>query len=513
MLKEIRMTSKTKQMIALMEALNAVNAVDKAPQSLNESTETANLEEMNRDDKAAIVRDLYKGFKGDVNDKAEIETYLRGTVAAVAREEGISAFLLKMAVKGAINGLGPEELYGDVSEELSEGESLGILKPRKMSTPDLEKFIAKKFGRQIKDLQALYDKIGGMYEKAGATTSDQRHSLRYKKSQDGHQIRHFEDKYNTAAQKLRKKIKSVIDHTADVTPNGSRDYRDESDIISSAIPHERSPRVDEVFGMPAKRSDRQTDTMYNLAMDYKDKFGFETFPVGEHMKEWLASVAGEMKSDGITPAQMRVYLTAAYTFAKGGYQPKSESAINDSELSEEEGMIDRILRKGFEDGSLTVDDEGTYRSTMEPVLDPETKKAMAASIARTAKPGVHSPKRLQRALDNLSHDEVNEAKKPTTPEETKAHILKKYAGEIKKVKKLYQDYKAAAAAAAGPNMTRDGKTSSFKDATKSATEWTAYTTAGKKLHQKINDYLRRKELPTDGDTFGAFTDLQNLLQK
>ena len=452
MLKEIRMTSKTKQMIALMEALNAVNAVDEAPQSLNESTETANLEEMHRDDKAAIVRDLYKGFTGDVNDKAEIEAYLRGPVTAVAREEGISAFLLKMAVKGAINGLGPEELYGDVSEELSEGESLGILKPRKMSTPDLEKFIAKKFGRQIEELQTLYDKIGGMYKKAGATTSDQRHSLRYKKSQDGHQIRHFEDKYNTAAQKLRKKIKSVIDHTADVTPNGSRDYRDESDIISSAIPHERSPRVDEVFGMPAKRSDRQTDTMYNLAMNYKDKFGFETFPVGEHMKEWLASVAGEMKSDGITPAQMRVYLTAAYTFAKGGYQPKSESAINDSELSEEEGM---------------------------------------------------------RALDNLGHGEVNEAKKPTTPEETKAHILKKYAGEIKKVKKLYQDYKAAA----GPNMTRDGKTSSFKDATKSATEWTAYTTAGKKLHQKINDYLRRKELPTDGDTFGAFTDLQKILQK
>lgn len=39
MLKETKMTNKTKQMIALMEAFNAVNGADKASQSLNEFTQ------------------------------------------------------------------------------------------------------------------------------------------------------------------------------------------------------------------------------------------------------------------------------------------------------------------------------------------------------------------------------------------------------------------------------------------------------------------------------------------
>ena len=43
MLKETKMTNKTKQMIALMEAFNAVNGTDKASQSLNESTQVEAL--------------------------------------------------------------------------------------------------------------------------------------------------------------------------------------------------------------------------------------------------------------------------------------------------------------------------------------------------------------------------------------------------------------------------------------------------------------------------------------
>ena len=45
MLKETKMTNKTKQMIALMEAFNAVNGTDNASQSLNESTQ---VDEMRR---------------------------------------------------------------------------------------------------------------------------------------------------------------------------------------------------------------------------------------------------------------------------------------------------------------------------------------------------------------------------------------------------------------------------------------------------------------------------------
>lgn len=410
----------------------------------------------------------------------------------------------------------------------------------------------------------------------------------------------------------------------------ARDHGVPAELSARALPM-AGEEQNEAFGMPGKPSDRQADTMYALAMDYKDKFGFETFPVGDHMPEWLASVADEMKSEGITPAQLRVYLTAAYTFAKGGYQPKSESA----ELSED--TIEKILKKMFDDGKLTVDKKGNYTSELDPVLDPDTKKAMAVSFAKNGKPSA----RLARAVANLSSSydpeiqtemagddkaaivrdlykgfqgdvndkaeikaylrgpvtdvareegisamllkmavnaainglgpeelydsfdlerslaktdmvkvelpngrsdhlnkdnaaelvkagklkmtgpktavyvgEMNEAfglsgKKPTTPEETKAYILKKYAGEIKKVKNLYKKYQAAE----GPNMSRGGKLSRFKDATKSTEQWTAYTTAGKKLQQKIKQQIRNKDLPGAGDLVGAFTDFQKILQK
>jgi hypothetical protein len=296
----------------------------------------------------------------------------------------------------------------------------------------------------------------------------------------------------------------------------ARDHGVPAELSARALPM-AGEEQNEAFGMPGKRNDRQTDTMYNLAMDYKQKFDFETFPVGEHMKDWLASVAGEMKDAGITPTQMRVFLTAAYTFAKGGFfTPKSESA----ELSED--TIEKILKKMVDDGKLTVDKKGTYTSTLEPVLDPDTKKAMAVSFAKNAKPG---PRR-DRAVANLSSDpeiqtemagddkaaingfgpeelyedrEMNEAKGKGTPAETEAKVNKKFGKRIAKVKALYRKYKEAE----GP--TKNG----FKDAKASAAEWMAYTDAGKKLQAAIKDYTRDM---AGGEKYSAFTSFQPTLQ-
>ena len=270
----------------------------------------------------------------------------------------------------------------------------------------------------------------------------------------------------------------------------ARDHGVPAKLSARALPM-AGEEQNEAFGMPGKPSDRQADTMYALAMDYKDKFGFETFPVGDHMPEWLASVADEMKSEGITPAQLRVYLTAAYTFAKGGYQPKSESA----ELSED--TIEKILKKMFDDGKLTVDKKGNYTSALDPVLDPETKKAMPTSIAKNAKPG---PRR-DRAVANLSGEdrEMNEAKCRGTPDETEAKVNKKFGKRIAKVKALYRKYKEAE----GP--TKNG----FKDAKASAAEWKAYTNAGKKLQSDIKDYTRYMATP---EKYASFISFQPTLQ-
>ena len=340
MLKEIKMTSNTKQMIALMEALNAVNGPDNASQSLNESTQ---------------VDEMRRGADGK----------LRGQLFSNDEELQQKADRFQDAVY-ALLGSGPN-----------------VRKSFKKAGIDLDKITRQLQNMPVADLETSY---------TGAAAEE---------------------------------------HARDMAALRAARYGDAAE------------EQNEAFGMPGKPSDRQADTMYALAMDYKDKFGFETFPVGEHMKDWLASVADEMKSEGITPAQLRVYLTAAYTFAKGGYQPKSESA----ELSEE----DREMNEFF----------------------------------------------------GLS------GKKPTTPEETKAYIFKKYAGEIKKVRDLYKQYQGAE----GPNMSRDGKSSRFKDATKSTEQWTAYTTAGKKLQQKIWQQIRQKDLPGAGDLVASFIDFQKILQK
>ena len=403
MLKEIKMTSNTKQMIALMEALNAVNGPDNASQSLNESTQ---------------VDEMRRGADGK----------LRGQLFSNDEELQQKADRFQDAVY-ALLGSGPN-----------------VRKSFKKAGIDLDKITSQLQNIPVADLETSY---------TGAAAEE---------------------------------------HARDMAALRAARYGDAAE------------EQNEAFGMPGKPSDRQADTMYALAMDYKDKFGFETFPVGEHMKDWLASVADEMKSEGITPAQLRVYLTAAYTFAKGGYQPKSESA----ELSED--TIEKILKKMVDDGKLTVDKKGNYTSELDPVLDPETKKAMPTSIAKNAKPG---PRR-DRAVANMSEEdrEMNEffglsGKKPTTPEETKAYIFKKYAGEIKKVRDLYKQYQGAE----GPNMSRDGKSSRFKDATKSTEQWTAYTTAGKKLQQKIWQQIRQKDLPGAGDLVASFIDFQKILQK
>jgi hypothetical protein len=512
MLKEIKMTSNTKQMIALMEALNAVNGADKASQSLNESTQ---------------VEERRRGADGK----------MRGRLFSLDSELQQKA----------------DRLYDSLYSLLISG-----------------------------------DQVKQTFKKAGID------------------------------------LDQIATRMMDIPSGGL-----ESSYTGDA---DGAEEQNEAFGMPGKRNDRQTDTMYNLAMDYKQKFDFETFPVGEHMKEWFADVAGEMKDAGITPMQMRVFLTAAYTFAKGGFfTPKSESA----ELSED--TIEKILKKMADDGKLTVDKKGNYTSTLEPVSDPETKKATATSIGKNAKPGPRrdravanlsssydpeiqtemagddkaaivrdlykgfqgdvndkdeikaylrgpvtdvareegisamllkmavnaaingfGPEELYEAFDlerslaktdmvkvnlpngrsdHLNKDkaaelvkagklkmtgqktavyvgEMNEAfglsgKKPTTPEETKAYILKKYAGEIKKVRGLYKQYQGAE----GPNMSRDGKLSRFKDATKSTDEWLAYRDAGQKLQQKIWQQIRKKDLPGAGELVASFPDFQKILQK
>jgi len=505
------MTSNTKQMIALMEALNAVNGADKASQSLNESTQ---------------VEGRSRGADGKI----------RGRLFSLDSELQQKA----------------DRLYDSLYSLLISG-----------------------------------DQVKQTFKKAGIDLD-----------------------------KIATRMMDIPSGGLEPSYTGDADGAEEQN---------------EAFGMPGKHSDRQADTLYALAMDYKDKFGFETFPVGEHMKDWLASVADEMKTEGITPAQLRVYLTAAYTFAKGGYQPKSESA----ELSED--IFQKWLDKKVASGEMEKDDEGTYRSTSKPVLDPDTKKAMAVSFAKNGKPSA----RLARAVANLSSSydpeiqtemagddkaaivrdlykgfqgdvndkdeikaylrgpvtdvareegisamllkmavnaaingfgpeelyeafdlerslaktdmvkvnlpngrsdhlnkdnaaelvkagklkmtgpktavyvgEINEffglfGKKPTTPEETKAYILKKYAGEIKKVRGLYKQYQGAE----GPNMSRDGKLSRFKDATKSTDEWLAYRDAGQKLQQKIWQQIRNKDLPGAGELVASFPDFQKILQK
>jgi hypothetical protein len=261
---------------------------------------------------------------------------------------------------------------------------------------------------------------------------------------------------------------------------------------------------DEAFGMSkpdAKTA--KTETMALLAADYVEKFGAALPITNVSAKEWFERSKGEMKTHGIGPVEMM----AAIMFANLVYKrTQSESAIDTPELSE--STIEKVFKKMAADGLLDMDDEGTYTSTLDSVLGPEAKKAIATSIAKSAKPG---PKR-DRAVANLSDeaDPVNEfltfGKKPTTPEETKAYILKKYAGKIKKVKELYKQYQAVA----GKNMSRDGKTVGFKDATKSRPQWDAYRTAGTELQQMIKQKTRG--MPGAGDLVGSWPDLQKILQ-
>ena len=483
------------------------------------------LEEMNRDDKAAIVRDLYKGFKGDVNDKAEIEAYLRGPVTAVAREERISAMLLKMAVKAAINGLGPEELYDSYNSEAAAGDLDEVSLPFHSRTgkairgSDFEttvNVLVNSYEGERGDAEAIAAHLDANVEKAIRDNMPVGRSRKTPSAADIRAVRRHvmyelgidPDGAFSGEVKGGKSTKPRIADANKLYNAFNRvDIHDEDEVKA----YLEGPVV-----AYAKKHGINVGKLQKMVKRAVDQGGyFESFE--EFLKDFLGLEEGfdlersldktdmvkvklpNGRSDHLNKSKAEELVDAGKLKMTG---PKT--AVYVGKLGEAYGSAKRCnetvcerIRACTSEGAmkqLTEMAAGVYAEALN-----KDETLPAALMANYIADQVQAEMQMFESKDleeGVADRLVGIAKGDPKPEEAKALILKKFGGEIKKLKQAYAKYKA---------LEDNGKIKPDSDEGKKL--WQAYTSGVAALNQRIEDRLGFTSSP-----FGGKVGLQQFIQ-